>query len=110
MSIRICYAVFVDFQHTSQRPCKEDFHLVTATEELLTTPIPLRLARAQLGLSQTDLARLANVHRTTLRNCELGEPIRLETAWKILNALNAERRHQLKSRLTIDQLTWNVKP
>jgi DNA-binding XRE family transcriptional regulator len=81
---------------------------IEAIEESLTH-ITLKLARVQLGLPQTELARRAGVHRTTIKNCEQGGFIRLDTAWKILNALNAERQRQLKSRLKIEQLTWNIR-
>ena len=81
--------------------------MVAAIEEFLN--ISLRHARAQLGWSQHQLANAAGVHVATVAWAEKGNGVRLDTAYKMLNALNAERHKQYKRALALDDLTWNVK-
>ena len=80
-----------------------------ALDLTLTQKLPLKHVRAQLGLSQPQLARRAGVHRMTIGNAEHGKTIYLETAYKILRALNAERHHQMRPRLALHDLDWDVK-
>lgn len=78
-----------------------------AIEEQLN--ISLKHARAQLGWSRPQLADAAGIHVATVNWAEQGKPIRLETAYKLLNALNTERHNQRKRALTLEELTWIIK-
>ncbi len=64
--------------------------------------------RASLGLSQQSLADLAGLSKPTIGDAEKGRPIRLLTAYAILNALNSLRTQRGQPELTIDSLDWSV--
>jgi len=66
-------------------------------------------ARAELGLSQTDLASLARVARQTVVNGErANKPIQRIQAYRILHALNAERQKVGKPALSITDIDWKI--
>jgi DNA-binding XRE family transcriptional regulator len=64
--------------------------------------------RASLGLSQQALADLAGLSKPTIGDAEKGRPIRLLTAYAILNALNGLRTQRGQSELAVDSLDWSV--
>lgn len=64
--------------------------------------------RASLGLSQQALADLSGLSKPTIGDAERGRPIRLLTAYAILNALNGLRSQKGQSELTTDSLDWKV--
>ncbi len=64
--------------------------------------------RASLGLSQQALADRAGLSKTTVVDAEKQRPIRLLTAYAILNALNGLRTQRGQSELTVDSLDWSV--
>ena len=69
----------------------------------------LRDARASLGLTQKELARLAGLHYNVISNCESGKKsIRITTAWAILNVLNERRAQRNLPTLTLKSLTWKI--
>jgi len=71
--------------------------------------IKLANARAELGLSQTELASLARVARQTVVNGERGnKPIQRIQAYRILHALNAERQKWGKPALALDDIDWKI--
>jgi predicted transcriptional regulator len=65
-------------------------------------------ARAALGLSQRDLARLAGVATQVIVNAEKGRSIRRISAHAILQALNECRAMRSESPLRIDELDWKI--
>lgn len=71
--------------------------------------IKLANARAELGLSQTDLAQLASVARQTVVNGERGGIIQRIQAFRILHALNAKRQEAGKPALSIDDIDWKIR-
>jgi len=68
----------------------------------------LSRVRASLGLSQEALANLSGLSKPTIVDAEKNRPIRLLTAYSILNALNEVRSQRSQPELTIDSLDWNV--
>ncbi len=70
--------------------------------------IKLRSARAQLGLSQEELGKLAGVHFNVISRCERGKAITPLSAWAILNALNAERAKRNLPPLEFEQMNWKI--
>ncbi len=68
----------------------------------------LSRVRASLGLSQETLANLSGLSKPTIVDAEKSRPIRLLTAYSILNALNELRLQRSQPELTIDSLDWNV--
>jgi DNA-binding XRE family transcriptional regulator len=68
----------------------------------------LSYIRASLGLSQQALADLAGLSKSTIVDAEKSRPIRLLTAFAILNALNNLRTERGQPGLTIDSMDWNV--
>ncbi len=76
--------------------------------EVALDKIRLKDARAQLGLSQAELARLAHVHWHSVGRCERGETIRITSAWAILNALNERRALKNLPALGLKDLTWSI--
>ena len=70
--------------------------------------IRLKDARASLGLSQKELARLAGLHYHVIGNCERGGTIRLVSAHAILRALNEQRALRKIPQLTLKSLTWSI--
>ena len=83
--------------------------MTTAYEFEEALNISLKHARAQLGWSRQQLADAASINVATVRWAETDKPIRLETAYKMLNALNAERHQQRKRALALDEVTWNIR-
>ncbi len=71
--------------------------------------IKLANARAELGLTVTNLASLAGVARQTVVNGERGnKPIQRIQAHRILRALNEVRGEAYMPPLSIDDLDWKI--
>ena len=71
--------------------------------------IKLANARAELGLTVTNLASLAGVARQTVVNGERGsKPIQRIQAHRILRALNAARGEAYMAPLSIDDIDWKI--
>jgi predicted transcriptional regulator len=68
----------------------------------------LRDVRTELGLTQEKLANLAGLSKPVIIRAEAGNPFRALSAQAILKALNKIRAAQGESRLTIDDLDWNI--
>jgi DNA-binding XRE family transcriptional regulator len=68
----------------------------------------LNRIRASLRLSQQTLADRSGLSKTTIVDAEKGRPIRLLTAYAILDVLNEELRQRGQSEVTVDNLDWNV--
>ena len=77
-------------------------------EVYVSNRIRLRHARAQLGISQEHLGKLAGVAIATMVRAEKGELIQLLTAQAILNALNTERAERNLQPFALDDLEWTV--
>lgn len=65
-------------------------------------------ARAELRLTQQNLADEAGISRGTVSSVEHGGIITRLNAFAILNALNKKREAAGKSSLSIDDLEWKV--
>lgn len=74
----------------------------------MATKQKLSYIRASLGLSQQALADRAGLAKSTIVDAEKGRPIRLLTAFAILNALNSLRAERGQPELAIDSMDWNV--
>jgi len=68
----------------------------------------LRDARAQLGLTIQELARLAGVHYNVIGKSERGGTIRITSAYAILGVLNERRVLRKLPPLTLKSLTWSI--
>ena len=64
--------------------------------------------RAQLQLSQRELARLARVSPMVVSNAENGYSIRRLSAYAILNAINELRKDRGQTPLEIDDVEWVI--
>ena len=64
--------------------------------------------RASLGLTQNDLAELSGISKPTIVDAEKRRPIRLITAYSILNAINSVRKQRGQSILSLDSIDWDV--
>jgi transcriptional regulator with XRE-family HTH domain len=75
-----------------------------------TTLVKIRLrdARASLGLTQKELARLARLHYNVISKCEHGGSIRILTAYAILEVLNGRRAQRNLPALELKDLTWKI--
>jgi DNA-binding transcriptional regulator YiaG len=69
----------------------------------------LRDARAQLHLTQQELAQESNVAASTISNCERGQPIIRMTAYALLEVINKHRVQRGMLALTIEDLDWKVR-
>jgi DNA-binding XRE family transcriptional regulator len=76
--------------------------------EVQVKKLRLRLVRAELGLSQTHLARLSGVTEKTIAGAEQGKSILALTAAAILRALNAERANRDMPPLDFSQIDWKI--
>lgn len=76
--------------------------------EVQVSKIRLDDARAQLVLTQSDLARRAGLVERTILNAEKGHIIRKINAYAILNALNEVRRERDMQPLDITDIDWKV--
>ncbi len=74
----------------------------------VTQKIKLTRARAQVRLSQQQLATRGKVSKRVIARAEAGEVISQLSAWGILNALNEERVARGMIPLELEQLEWNV--
>jgi transcriptional regulator with XRE-family HTH domain len=77
-------------------------------EATLLEKMRLRDARAQLGLTQAELARLAGVSWQVVSKSERGGSISITSAWLILNILNERRVERNLPPLEVKSLTWRV--
>ena len=80
-------------------------------EQEHTQRLPLNHARAQLGLTQEQLAELADVHINAIRRCEQKRGhISLINAYAILRALNRKRAEPEFNmpELLLDDLSWEI--
>ena len=69
--------------------------------------ISLKHARAQVQLSQQELADASGVSLDTIRKCEQRRGnINIMSAYGILNAINRIRREMDESQLNLDDLDW----
>lgn len=76
--------------------------------EVALEKLRLRDARAQLGLTQADLSRLAGVNWQVISKSERGGSISVTSAWLILNVLNEKRAEKNLPSLDLKSLTWRV--
>lgn len=76
--------------------------------EVQVSKIRLDDARAELVLTQSELARLAGVAEGTVMNAEKGRIIRKVNAYAILNALNAVRQERGLPPLARADIDWNI--
>lgn len=84
--------------------------------EVLVSPqqLPLKHARAQVGLSQEALANAASMYAkvsvNVVRNCEQGiGRISLVKAYAILRVLNQERARMNMPELGLEDLSWKIR-
>ena len=75
--------------------------------------VPLRKmrvsnARAELQLTQAQLAQLAHVARSVVFSAEKGQVISRLSAYAILNALNAVRAGKGLPELELADLDWKI--
>jgi DNA-binding XRE family transcriptional regulator len=68
----------------------------------------LKHVRASVGLSQAQLAILADIGRATVVEAEGGRAVRLTTAYAIVGALNLKLKQRGQSEITISDLDWNL--
>ncbi len=78
------------------------------TEMVQVNIMKLSDARAELLLTQRDLAKKAKVSPTVISNAENGYPIRRLSAHAILQALNAERSARELPPLGFKQIDWKI--
>ncbi len=65
-------------------------------------------ARAELGLTQRELAALAGLTQSTIYKVEAGLSISRITAHALFKALNKERAAQGLHRLEFDRIDWKI--
>ncbi len=78
------------------------------TAEVQVEKVKLATARAQLRLSQRELARLARISIAVISNSENGYAIRLLSAYAILEAINTERVKRGWTPLALEQMDIKI--
>lgn len=81
----------------------------TTTEAYQVKKIKPAFARAQLGLKQQELADLAGTSQRVISTSENGVPIRLLTAFAILEALNKKRAEKNLEPLEFEDVEWTIR-
>lgn len=71
--------------------------------------VPLRHARAQVRVTQQELAERAQLHFNVISDAERGRRITLTSAYAILDAINGFRTEKNLAPLTYDDMEWNVR-
>ena len=82
--------------------------LVDKQSEKRSPKLRLKYVRAELGLSQNQLAIRANLHFNVIKNCENGKYIRLASAFRILRAINPLRAELGLPALKLGDLDWQI--
>lgn len=75
---------------------------------IVAVRIKLADARAELGITQKQLAASAKLSKTVIVNAEKGLAIRRLSAHSILQALNAVRHSRGMPSLTINDIDWHI--
>ncbi len=75
---------------------------------IVVAKIKLADARAELRLSQDELAKLARISKPVIVNAERGLRIQRISAHAILKALNAARRDAGVLPLSIADIDWKI--
>lgn len=65
--------------------------------------------RAQLGLTQTQLAELAGITQKVVSRGETGGAITRLSAFAMLNVLNQKRQEKNLPPLEIDEMDWKIR-
>jgi DNA-binding XRE family transcriptional regulator len=68
----------------------------------------LKHTRASVGLSQAQLAILADVGKATIAEAEAGRRVQLTTAYAIVGALNLKLQQRGQPTITIYDLDWSL--
>jgi DNA-binding XRE family transcriptional regulator len=71
--------------------------------------IPLKVLRSSLPLTQRELASLASLNERTITALERGiRPVRLTTAFSIVNAINNILEEKGRPKVTIFDIAWRL--
>jgi len=76
---------------------------------ILTRKLKTNNVRAQLQLTQQQLANRANITRRVITRAEAGLTISRITAFAMLNVFNAMRKDFGLPELEIDDLDWKIR-
>ncbi len=81
----------------------------TQVKETQVKKLNPAFARADLGLTQQELADRAGTSQRVISNSENGFPIRLLTAAAILRIFNEEREKRGLAQLELEDVDWIIR-
>src|SRR6266567_3897382 len=109
--LKLCnwYGIFRQGKFIAHSLLQRVIKMIKATQvkEVQVKKIRPGVARAQLGLTQVELAERSGISYKTIGAGENGAPIRLLSAVAILEAINQERIKRGMEPLDFEEVDWN---